>query len=94
MSISIIFGHLYDSLSSNSKVILMGEFNGDLGNSLGDKSKREPNEGGLKLVSFANVFNLSLVNLINMCNGPPETFNSFFGDITLLSITFLFPIAC
>ena len=57
----------------------MGDFNGDLGNSLGDKGKREPNERGLKLLSFANVFNLSPVNLMNMCTGPLETFNSFCG---------------
>ena len=55
----------------------MSDFNGDLGNSLGDKGKHEPNERGLKLLSFANVFNLSPVNLMNMCNGPLETFNSF-----------------
>ena len=30
---------LYDSLSSNGKVILMGDFNGDLGNSLGNKGQ-------------------------------------------------------
>ena len=59
VSISINLWALYDSLSSNCKVILMGDFNGDLGNSLGDKGKREPNERGLKLLSFANVFNLS-----------------------------------
>ena len=66
---------LYDSLSSNGKVILMGDFNGDLGNSLGDKGKREPTERGLKLLSLSNVFNLSNVNLMNICNGPIETFN-------------------
>ena len=55
----------------------MGDFNVDLGNSLGDKGKREPNERGLKLLNFANVFNLSPVNLMNMCTGPLETFNSF-----------------
>ena len=85
---------LYDSFSSNCKVILMGDFNGDLGNSLGDKGKREPNERGLKLLSLANVFNLSPVNLMNMCNEPLETSNSFCGSITVLSITFLFLIAC
>ena len=32
-----------------------------------------------KLLSFANVFNLSSVNLMNMCTGPHETFNMFCG---------------
>ena len=30
---------LYDSLSADVLVILLGDFNGDLGNSLGDKGK-------------------------------------------------------
>ena len=66
---------LYDSLSSNGKVILMGDFNGDVGNSLGNKSKREPNQRGLKLLDLANYFNLCPVNLMNMCVGPLETFS-------------------
>ena len=41
---------LYDSLSVKCYVILMGNFNGDLGNSLGEKSAREPNQHGLKLL--------------------------------------------
>ena len=32
--------------------------NRDLGNSLGDKSTREPNQRGLKLLELANYFNL------------------------------------
>ena len=51
--------HLYDSLSSDGKVILMGDFNGDLGNSLGNKGRREPNQRGLKLLDLANYFNVS-----------------------------------
>ena len=66
---------LYDSLSSNGKVILMG----DLGNSLGNKGRREPNQRGLKLLDLANYFNLCPVNLMNMRAGPLETFNSFCG---------------
>ena len=41
------FNHLWalhDSLSVKGYVILMGDFNGDLGNSLGEKSAREPNQ--------------------------------------------------
>ena len=57
----------------------MGDFNDDLGNSRGDKGKCEPNERGLKQLSFANVFNLFPVNLMNMCTGPLEEFNLFCG---------------
>ena len=81
---------LYDSLSSNGKVILMGHFNGNLGNSLGNKGRREPNQRGLKLLDLANYFNLCSVNLMNMCAGPLETFNSFCGRYhTTLDYTFV-----
>ena len=55
----------------------MGGFNGDLGNSLGDKDKRELNQLGLKLLDFANYFSLCPVNLRRMCSGPLKTFNSY-----------------
>ena len=58
---------LYESLSSRGMVLIMGDFNGDLGNSLGDKGKREANPRGLKLLDFANYFNLCPVNLMKMC---------------------------
>ena len=57
----------------------MGGFNGDLGNSLGDKGKHEPNLRCLKLLDFANYFSLCPVNLIRMCSGPLNTFNSYCG---------------
>ena len=47
------FNHLwalYDFLSVKCYVILMGDFNGDLGNSSGEKSAREPIQRGLKLL--------------------------------------------
>ena len=67
------FDHLwssYDSLSVNWFVIVMGDFNGDLSNSLGDKAKHEPNQRGLKSLDFANYFNLCSVNLMGTCHGP------------------------
>ena len=70
---------LYESLSSRGMVLIMGNFNGDLGNSPGDKGKRKPNLRGLKLLDFANYINLSPVNLMKMCTGPLETFNSYCG---------------
>ena len=70
---------LCESLSSRGMVLVMGDFNGDLGNSLGDKGKLEPNLHGLKLLDFANYFNLCPVNLMKMCTVPLETFNSYCG---------------
>ena len=70
---------LYDSLSANRFVIVVGDFNGDLGNSLDGKAKHEPNQRGLKLLDFANYFNLCPVNLIGTCHGPTETYFSHCG---------------
>ena len=70
---------LYDFLSADGFVILLGEFNGDLGNSLGDKGKKEPNDRGLLLLDFANFFNICPVNLLKQCKGPLESFNSHCG---------------
>ena len=39
----------------------MGDINGDLGNSLGDKGKREPNERGLKLLVLQMFLILALL---------------------------------
>ena len=49
---------LYDSLSTEGFVIIMGDLNGDLGSSLGDKGCYAPNDRGLRLLDFANYFNL------------------------------------
>ena len=57
----------------------MGDVNGDLGNSIGDKAKHEPNQRGLKLLDFANYFNLCPVNLMGTCHGPTETYFSHCG---------------
>ena len=70
---------LYESLSSRGIVLIMGDFNCDSGNSLGDKDKRKPNLRGLKLLDFANCCNLCPVNLMKMCTEPLETFNSYCG---------------
>ena len=43
---------LYNSLSVQGVVIALGGFNGDLGNSLGDKGKHAPNSRGLKLLEL------------------------------------------
>ena len=70
---------LYDSLSADGFVILLGDFNGDLGNSLGDKGKKEPYDRGLLLLDFANFFNICPVNLLKQCKGPLESLNSHCG---------------
>ena len=70
---------LYDSLSKTCFVIVMGDFNGNLGNSLGERGHYAPNDRGVKLLDFANYFNLCLTNLLSTCRGPLETFVSYCG---------------
>ena len=65
---------LYDSLSVKGYVIVMGDCNSDLGNSLGDKNTGEPNQRGRKLLEFADYFNVCPVNLLGSCGGPTNTF--------------------
>ena len=70
---------LYDSLSADSFVLVMGDLNGNLGNSLGDKGLKEPNERGKLLLDFVNYFNLCPINLLTICDGPLETYFSHCG---------------
>ena len=70
---------LYDSLSKTGFMIVMGDFNGNLGNSLGERGLYAPNDRGVKLLDFANYFNLCPTNLLSTCRGPLETFVSHCG---------------
>ena len=81
---------LYESLSTEGLVITLGDLNGDLGNSLGERGRYDPNERGLKLAEFANYFNLCTVNLLDTCSGPLETYVSHCGRyISTLDYIFL-----
>ena len=79
MNILITCGLCMSHYPLGGMVLIMDDFYGDLGNSLGDKGKREPNLRGLKLPDFANYFNLCPVNVMRMYTGPLETFNSYCG---------------
>ena len=70
---------LYDSLSADGFVILLGDYNGGLGSSLGDKGKKGPNDCGLLLLDFANFFNICPINLLRRCKGPLESYNYHCG---------------
>ena len=70
---------LYDSLSDKRHLLVLGDFNGDLGDSLGDKGKYPPSQRGSKLLDFANYFNLCPANLLSNCDGPLETYISDCG---------------
>ena len=65
---------LYDSLSTESLVVVMGDLNADMGNAIGDKSAREPSRRGEKLLEFVHYF-----NLFQNCIDPLDTFFSTCG---------------
>ena len=67
---------LYESLSADGFVIVLGDVNGDFGNCLGVRGKKEPNVRGKLLIDFANFFNVCPVNLLSSCSGPLETYIS------------------
>ena len=70
---------LYESLSADGFVIVLGDVNGDFGNCLGVRDKKEPNVRGKLLIDFANFFNVCPVNLLSSCSGPLETYISHCG---------------
>ena len=70
---------LYDFLSTESLVVVMGDLNADMGNAIGNKSAREPSWHGEKLLEFVHYFNLFPVNLFQNCIGPLDTLFSTCG---------------
>ena len=70
---------LYESLSADGFVIVLGDVNGDFGNCLGVRGKKEPNVRGKLLIDFANFLNVYAVNLLSSCSGPLETYISHGG---------------
>ena len=63
---------LYESLSADGFVIVLSDVNGDFGNCLGLRGKKEPNVRGKLLIDVANFFNVCPVNLSSR-GGPAET---------------------
>ena len=64
----------YDSLSTESLVVVMGDLNADMGNAIGDKSACKPSWHGKKLLEFVHNF-----NLFQNCIGPLDTFFQLVG---------------
>ena len=70
---------LYNSLSARGYVLILGDLNGDLENSLGGKGSYERNQRGLKLFDLVDFFNLCPVDLLGSCSGPLESYISHCG---------------
>ena len=82
---------LCNSLSVDGYPVVLGDLNGDLGNSLGEIGTKEPNERGRLLLNFADYFNVCPVNLLSLCEGPLVTYNSFCGKYRS-TIDYIFPV--
>ena len=70
---------LYESLSADGFVIVLGNINGHFGNCLGVTGRKESNVHRKLLIDFANFFNVCPVNLLSSCSGPLETYISHCG---------------
>ena len=66
----------------------MGDFNGNLGNSLGERGHYAPNDRGVKLLDFANYFNLCPTDLLSTCRGLLELSFLVVGGSNLQLIIF------
>ena len=82
---------LYESLSADGFVIVLGDVNGDFGNCLGVRGKKEPNMRVKLLIDFANFFNVCPVNILSSCSGPLETYISHCGRFRSTIDYILFP---
>ena len=51
---------LYDSLSTESLVVVMGDLNADMGNAIGNKSTRDSTRRGEELLEFVHISICSL----------------------------------
>ena len=60
-------------------LLVLGDFNGDLEDSLVDNGKYPPDQRASKLLDFENYFNLCPANLLSNCDGPLETYISDCG---------------
>ena len=63
-----------DSLEEGSLVMLCGDFNGDVGDSLGDRGWKKPTKQGMHVKHFVDKYNLIPANMLKKTKGPIETY--------------------
>ena len=72
-----------DSIEEGALVILGGDFNGDTGNYLSDRSKKPPNLQGTAICSFIDRYNFIPTNVMSYASGPLETYVGPVGSSTI-----------
>ena len=74
---------IVDSRDRGSHVILLGDFNGDIGCYGGPRSSRVPTQRGRYIMDFLIRHNMIATNMQAMSRGPVDTFNSHNGKSTI-----------
>ena len=72
-----------DSLGEGVLVFLCGDFNGDVGNSLGDRGVKRPTKQGLSVKHFVERYNLIPVNMLSETRGPLATYVGPVSETTI-----------
>ena len=65
---------ILETRDGDEKVILGGDFNGDVGVEGGPRGTREPTRHGEKVMNFVNEYNYHIANLDGKAAGPVDTF--------------------
>ena len=72
-----------DDLGDKVIPIIGGDFNGDIGNLCGSKSKRDPSKAGRLIAKFMANYNLLATNLLDRSTGNINTFECHNGTSTI-----------
>ena len=77
-------GAIIEDLEEGSSVVILGDFNGDVGNCFGTRSTSQPNKLGMLTGEFFKEYSLSPVNMFDQyATGPVHTFKGNRGNSTI-----------
>ena len=74
---------IVDSRENGSHVILLGDFNGDIGSSGVPRGYRAPTQRGKYVMDFLNRHSMIAMNMQAMSKGPVDTFESHNGKSSI-----------
>ena len=72
-----------ESREPQAHVVLLGDFNGDVGNAGGPRASRNPTPRGSKVMEFFNRHDLTTVNMQEFTDGPVDTYEGQVNGSTL-----------
>lgn len=71
---------IINRLHGDGTIIILGDFNGHVGNHLGSRSFNATNQRGLQLIHLLRETNFVSINSQSFCQGPIETFSACNGS--------------